>query len=48
MSLLTDKNVKGVDTVGDIERFGALLAYGNAFKEVGKVFTNLEKVQNEH
>lgn len=38
LSLLTDQNAGFVDLQNDDERFGALLAYGKAFKEVSKVF----------
>lgn len=38
LSLLTDQNVNFVSTETEEEKFGALMAYSKAFKEVSKVF----------
>jgi len=37
LSLLTDKNRGKIDLENDDERFGALMAYSQAFKDIDKL-----------
>ena len=40
LHLLTDKNVGKIKAENEDERFGALLAYGQAFKEINKLLVS--------
>lgn len=44
LSLVTDKNMKFIQTENSDEEFGALMALGYAFKEINQVFNNLESI----